>query len=236
MRPSVPITVYCTPSYAKMQQRGESREPSPKEATRPGTRRRQTLALLHPHRRNLRRLDQTFHSLPRQASSAPNGHAGNRSLSHPLGATPLTPPLTIASITSFAITGIPGAICASTPRSHLVTPHSPLCTSPTMTVSSSPIGTSTPKRGSASPPVVSEVEPSLALPSTFSRTVPHIPPQGMQAVCYAGLYAHNIKRKLVPLVHAALAISSHFPYPFIVSSKSMACQGRATFAHSWRSC
>jgi hypothetical protein len=68
--PSVPVTVYYTSSYARMQQRGGSREPSPKEATRPGTRRHQAQALFHPHRRNPRRLDQTFHYLPQQASSA----------------------------------------------------------------------------------------------------------------------------------------------------------------------
>jgi hypothetical protein len=38
----------------------------------------------------------------------------------------------------------------------------------------------------------------------ISRMVPHIPPKGMQIVRYAGLYARNIKRKLVPAVHAAL--------------------------------
>ena len=38
----------------------------------------------------------------------------------------------------------------------------------------------------------------------ISRMNPHIPPKGMHMVRYAGLYARNVKRKLVPLVHAAL--------------------------------
>jgi hypothetical protein len=38
----------------------------------------------------------------------------------------------------------------------------------------------------------------------ISRMVPHIPPKGMQIVRYAGLYARNVTRKLVPLVHVAL--------------------------------
>ncbi len=46
----------------------------------------------------------------------------------------------------------------------------------------------------------------------ISRLAPHIPPKGMQMVRYAGLYARNVKRKVAPIVHAALeALRLQFP-------------------------
>ena len=45
----------------------------------------------------------------------------------------------------------------------------------------------------------------------ISRTVPHIPPKGMQMIRYAGLYARNVKRKLADLIRALPVLLSGVP-------------------------